>query len=77
MLHATASKGLAQGPYVAATVGFKTATLRTQGTESTTESPRLTIVHTTDNRAHDLGLSRKTHKETKEALLSQQSSPES
>ena len=30
------SEGLAQGPYVAAGVGFKSATLRMQGTEPTT-----------------------------------------
>ena len=33
------SKGLAQGPYVAARVRFEPATLRTQGTELTTEPP--------------------------------------
>ena len=36
------SKGLAQGPYMAARVGFEPATLRTQGTERTTEPPKLT-----------------------------------
>ena len=34
------SEGLAQGPYVAAKVGFEIATIRTQGTELTTEPPR-------------------------------------
>jgi len=29
------SEGLAQGPYVAANVGFENATFRTQGTEPT------------------------------------------
>ena len=38
------SERLAQGPYMAARVGFETATLRTQGTEVTTEQPRLTII---------------------------------
>ena len=33
---ATASKGLAQDPYMAARVGFKPEILRTQGTEPTT-----------------------------------------
>ena len=32
---ATASEGLAQGPYVAARVGFEPATLRTKGVKST------------------------------------------
>ena len=32
-LQATASEGLAQGPHVAARVGFEPATLRTEGTE--------------------------------------------
>jgi len=36
-----ASEGLAQGPYVAARVGFEPATLRTQGTEPTNESPHI------------------------------------
>jgi len=39
MLQATTSEGLALGPYVAARVGFKSATLRMQGTETTTEPP--------------------------------------
>ncbi len=38
------SEGLAQGPYVAAGAGFEPATLRTQGTELTTEPPRSTHV---------------------------------
>jgi len=33
----TASEGLAQGPYVAATAGFKHTTLRMKGDESTKE----------------------------------------
>ena len=32
-LRATASEGLAQGPYMAARVGFEPATLQTQGTK--------------------------------------------
>ena len=39
---ATVSEGPAQGPYVAARVGFKPETLRTQGTELTTEPLRPT-----------------------------------
>ena len=38
-LQATVSEGLAQGPYVAAGVGFETATFRTGSTELTTEPP--------------------------------------
>ena len=38
----TASKGLAQGPYVAARAGFEPTTLRTKGNESTNEPPRPT-----------------------------------
>jgi len=38
------SEGLAQGPYVAAGVGFEPATLRTQDTELTNESPRPTLL---------------------------------
>ena len=34
------SEGLAQGPYLAAGVGFEPANLRTQGTELTKEPPR-------------------------------------
>ena len=37
---ATASEGLAQGPYVVARVGFKPMTLRTKVVESTNESPQ-------------------------------------
>ena len=37
---ATASEGLAQGPYVAARVGFEPTTLRTKGAESTNETTR-------------------------------------
>ena len=36
------SEGLAQGPFVAASVGFELATLQIQGTELTTEPPRPT-----------------------------------
>ena len=32
-LQATASEGLAQGPYVAARVGFEPVTIRSEGTE--------------------------------------------
>ena len=38
-LHETVSERLAQGPNVAARVGFEPATFRTQGTEPTTEPP--------------------------------------
>ena len=37
---ATASEGLAQGPYVAARAGLERMTLRTKGDESTNEPPR-------------------------------------
>ena len=43
------SEGLAQGPYMAADVGFEPATLRMQGTEHTTEPPRPTM---DDNGGH-------------------------
>ena len=36
---ATASEVLAQGPYMAATAGFKPMTLRTKGAESANEPP--------------------------------------
>ena len=36
---AATSEGLAQGPYMAARVGFEPATLWTQGNELTTEPP--------------------------------------
>jgi len=39
---ATASKGLAQGPYVAARVGFEPTTLRTKDVESNNASQRHT-----------------------------------
>ena len=39
---ATASEQLTQGPYVAATVGFKPITLRTKGVEPTNEPPHPT-----------------------------------
>ena len=38
-LQATVIEGLAQGPYMAARVGFEPATLWAQGTELTTEPP--------------------------------------
>ena len=38
-LHATMGEGLAQGPYVAARVGFEPATFQTQDTKTTTEPP--------------------------------------
>ena len=38
---ATASEGLAQGPYVVARAGFEPATLLTKGAETTNEPPRL------------------------------------
>ena len=41
---ATASEGLAQGPYVADRAGFEPATLWTKGDESTDESPRPTNI---------------------------------
>ena len=40
VIQAAASEGLVQGHYVAARVGLKPVTLRTQGTELTTEPPR-------------------------------------
>ena len=42
-LQATASEGLAQGPYVAARTGFEPTTLQTKGDESTNEPPHPTI----------------------------------
>ena len=41
---ATVSERLAQGPYVAARVGFKLATIWTQGTELTTKPPHPTAL---------------------------------
>src|SRR6218665_150745 len=41
---ATASDGLAQGPYVAAIAGFKLTTLRLKGIDSTNASPRPTTI---------------------------------
>ena len=38
---AIVSKGLAQGPYVAARAGFQPETLRTKGDESTNDPPRM------------------------------------
>jgi len=40
---ATASEGLAQGPYMAAGAEFEPATLRTKGVESTNEPQRPTL----------------------------------
>ena len=40
---ATASEGLAQGPYLAARVGFESMILWTKGVESTNEPPRPTV----------------------------------
>ena len=39
---ATANEGLAQGPYMAARVGFEPTTLRMKGVESTSDPPRPT-----------------------------------
>ena len=44
MQQTIAIEGLAQGPYVAARVAFEPATLRTQGTELTTEPPHPTFI---------------------------------
>ena len=41
---ATASEGLAQGPYVAARARFETATLWTKGVESTNAPPHPTYM---------------------------------
>ena len=43
MPQATASERFAQGPYVAASVGFEPMTLRTKGAESTNEPPQPTL----------------------------------
>ena len=40
---ATASEGLAQGPYVAARAGFEPMTPRMKGDESTNEPPQSTV----------------------------------
>ena len=49
-LQATASEGLAQGPYLAARVEFEPATLQVQGTESTILSHHApTVVLSTDS----------------------------
>ena len=40
----TVSEGLVQVPYVAARAGFKPATFRTKGVESTNEPPRPTAL---------------------------------
>ena len=42
---ATASEGLARGPYVAGRVGFELATLWTNSFESANEPPRPTTVN--------------------------------
>ena len=39
-IQAATSEGLAQGPYVAARVGFEPVTLQMQGSELTTDPPR-------------------------------------
>jgi len=49
---ATASEGLAQGPYVAARAGFKPTTLWTKGDKSTNESPHPTIHSLPENEYH-------------------------
>ena len=49
---ATASEGLAQGPYVAARAEFEPTTLRTKGTESTNEPPCPTKLNTVSNHAN-------------------------
>ena len=41
-LQATASDGLARGPYVAARAGFEPTTLRSKGSDSTNASPHPT-----------------------------------
>ena len=46
MPQATASEGLAQGPYVAVRVGFGPATLRTKGVESASEPPCPNVFYT-------------------------------
>jgi len=45
---ATASEGLAQGPYVAAKTGLKPTTFQTKGVESTNEPPCPTIISLQD-----------------------------
>src|SRR6218665_2699508 len=42
-LQATVTEGLAQGPYVAASMGFEPTTLRSKGIDSTNAPPRPTI----------------------------------
>ena len=42
-LQATASEGLAQGPYVAASAGFEPVSLRSKGIDSTNVPPRPTL----------------------------------
>jgi len=54
VLQAIASEGLAQGPYVTARVGFKPATLWTQGTEPTTEPPCSKIIYININSVKKL-----------------------
>ena len=48
-LQATASEGLAQGPYVAARAGFEPTTLRSKGIDSTNVPPRPTRSMTDTN----------------------------
>ena len=43
-LQASASEGLAQGPYVVARVGFESAILRTKGIISANEPPHPTLM---------------------------------
>ena len=43
---ATASEGLAQGPYLAASAGFEPTTFRTKGYESTNDPPSpMCVIH--------------------------------
>ena len=42
---ATLSEGLAQGPYVAARVGFEPTTLRMKDDELTSEPPHPTLIY--------------------------------
>ena len=54
VLQATTSEGLAQGPYVAAKMGFEPATLRMQGTELTTEPLTKWTETKVTNESHEL-----------------------
>ena len=53
-LQATMSEGLAQGPYMAARVGFEPATYRTQGTESTSEPTHPTTLPVSASDYNDI-----------------------